>query len=78
MTENNRTRLLSAEEADLRQAAALLKAGELVAIPTETVYGLAANALDGRPWQKSLRPRAAPWTTPSLSILPAWNSGKGW
>ena len=30
MTENNRTRLLSAEEADLRQAAALLKAGELV------------------------------------------------
>ena len=31
---------------DIRMAAALLKAGELVAIPTETVYGLAANALD--------------------------------
>ena len=27
-------------------AAGLLRAGELVAIPTETVYGLAANALD--------------------------------
>ena len=27
-------------------AAKLLKEGKLVAIPTETVYGLAANALD--------------------------------
>src|SRR2546430_8763371 len=27
-------------------AAELLRAGELVALPTETVYGLAANALD--------------------------------
>jgi L-threonylcarbamoyladenylate synthase len=31
---------------DLEKAKALLKKGELVAIPTETVYGLAANALD--------------------------------
>ncbi|WP_290792042.1 L-threonylcarbamoyladenylate synthase [Flavihumibacter sp. UBA7668] len=30
---------------DLEKAANLLRAGELVAIPTETVYGLAANAL---------------------------------
>ena len=29
-------------------AASLLKKGEAVAIPTETVYGLAANALDTR------------------------------
>lgn len=31
---------------DIQTAGALLAAGELVAIPTETVYGLAANALD--------------------------------
>jgi L-threonylcarbamoyladenylate synthase len=31
---------------DLSRAAALLRAGALVAIPTETVYGLAANAYD--------------------------------
>lgn len=31
---------------DLNHAAALLCAGQTVAIPTETVYGLAANALD--------------------------------
>ena len=31
---------------DLQLAAELLSGGKLVAIPTETVYGLAANALD--------------------------------
>jgi len=31
---------------DVNRAANHLKAGDLVAIPTETVYGLAANALD--------------------------------
>jgi L-threonylcarbamoyladenylate synthase len=30
----------------VERAAALLRAGQLVALPTETVYGLAANALD--------------------------------
>ncbi len=32
--------------AAVHRAAALLRAGEVVALPTETVYGLAANALD--------------------------------
>lgn len=32
--------------AAVSRAAALLRAGEVVALPTETVYGLAANALD--------------------------------
>jgi L-threonylcarbamoyladenylate synthase len=32
--------------AAVRRAAAWLRAGEVVALPTETVYGLAANALD--------------------------------
>ncbi|MCL4179489.1 MAG: threonylcarbamoyl-AMP synthase [Verrucomicrobia bacterium] len=32
--------------AAVREAASLLRQGELVALPTETVYGLAANALD--------------------------------
>ncbi len=41
------TEYLSTESADLQRAADLLRAGELVAIPTETVYGLAADALNG-------------------------------
>lgn len=36
--------ILTASAADVARAGALLRAGELVAIPTETVYGLAANA----------------------------------
>ncbi|HXJ74877.1 MAG TPA: Sua5/YciO/YrdC/YwlC family protein, partial [Candidatus Dormibacteraeota bacterium] len=34
--------------ANLRRLAAALQRGALVAIPTETVYGLAANALDAK------------------------------
>ena len=44
-TENNiRTRVLTGDEAGVAEAAALLRAGQLVGIPTETVYGLAADA----------------------------------
>ncbi|MCC6900924.1 MAG: threonylcarbamoyl-AMP synthase [Polyangiaceae bacterium] len=40
------TRLLEASPAGVAAAAKALRSGELVAIPTETVYGLGANALD--------------------------------
>lgn len=39
-------RLKSTEKEDIKKAAEILKNGGLAAIPTETVYGLAANALD--------------------------------
>ncbi|WP_282093876.1 L-threonylcarbamoyladenylate synthase [Epibacterium ulvae] len=42
-----RTVILSPTEADLDKAAELLRAGQLVAFPTETVYGLGGNACDG-------------------------------
>lgn len=38
------TRILSADPAAIAEAAAVLRAGGLVAVPTETVYGLAARA----------------------------------
>lgn len=41
-------RLLAADDAGIAAAAALLQAGGLVAVPTETVYGLAARAADAR------------------------------
>lgn len=40
------TKMLGVSENDTDAAAALLKEGNVVGIPTETVYGLAANALD--------------------------------
>ncbi len=45
MTEQT-TKRLGASAADIAEAARLLRAGKLVGMPTETVYGLAANALD--------------------------------
>ncbi|MGL4291814.1 MAG: L-threonylcarbamoyladenylate synthase [Phreatobacter sp.] len=42
------TRRLSADAAGLTEAGAILRAGGLVAFPTETVYGLGADATDGR------------------------------
>lgn len=41
------TELLQANAEDIAYAGELLAKGELVAIPTETVYGLAADALNG-------------------------------
>lgn len=40
------TKVLPIDDASLAQAASILREGGLVAFPTETVYGLGANALD--------------------------------
>ncbi|PHV70215.1 threonylcarbamoyl-AMP synthase [Sporanaerobium hydrogeniformans] len=40
--------LIFSSSEDLSQAAHILRAGGLVAVPTETVYGLAANAFDSQ------------------------------
>lgn len=48
------------------EAAELLKAGELVAIPTETVYGLAANALDENAVQKIFKAKGRPQDNPLI------------
>lgn len=43
-----KTLILPSDAAGLAQAAELLRAGEIVAMPTETVYGLAGHAFDER------------------------------
>lgn len=43
-----RAKILKNSIDELREAAEALKRGELVAFPTETVYGLGANALDAK------------------------------
>jgi L-threonylcarbamoyladenylate synthase len=54
----------SAQTSDLARAAELIRAGGLVAFPTETVYGLGANALDAaavaRIFSVKGRPRQSP------------------
>lgn len=50
----------------LAQAAALLRAGEVVGMPTETVYGLAANALDGAAVAKIFAAKGRPQDNPLI------------
>ena len=50
----------------VRRATELLRAGEVVALPTETVYGLAANALDARAVAKIFAAKGRPAHNPVI------------
>jgi L-threonylcarbamoyladenylate synthase len=52
--------------AAVKHAAELLRAGEVVALPTETVYGLAANALDEKAVAKIFRIKGRPANNPII------------
>jgi len=53
-------------DAAVRRATALLRAGQVVALPTETVYGLAANALDTRAVAKIFEVKGRPAHNPII------------
>ncbi len=53
-------------EITLKDAAARIRAGELVAFPTETVYGLGANALDAAAVAKIYEAKGRPATSPLI------------
>ncbi len=53
-------------DAAVRRAVALLRAGDAVALPTETVYGLAANALDARAVAKLYEIKGRPARNPII------------
>lgn len=54
------------QEKDLKKAAQLLRAGETVAFPTETVYGLGANALDADAARKIYEAKGRPSDNPLI------------
>ncbi len=51
---------------DIRRAAAILRDGGLVAIPTETVYGLAADALNGGAVRRIFEAKDRPMDNPLI------------
>lgn len=59
-------RVYAPSPASLRKLAAALRRGELVAIPTETVYGLAANALDAKACRSIFRAKRRPANDPLI------------
>ena len=73
---NYDTRLVPYDRESISEAAELLSRGELVAIPTETVYGLAADALNENAVKKIFLAKGRPQDNPlivhisSMEMLP--------
>ncbi len=62
-----KTQMLSAQkDADLAYAAELIRKGELVGIPTETVYGLGANGLDAHAVDRIYEAKGRPKDNPFI------------
>lgn len=59
-------RVVVANDKSITEAAELIKAGELVVLPTETVYGLGANALDGQAVAKIFAAKNRPQFNPLI------------
>ena len=53
-------------QAAVRRAAELLRAGDVVALPTETVYGLAASAVDARAVERIFQVKGRPAYNPII------------
>lgn len=68
--------------AEFKKAVELLRAGELVAFPTETVYGLGANALDAEAVEKIYAAKGRPHSSPLIvhvaSLTMARQLAKAW
>ncbi len=60
------TLILTTDKNSVLKAGEILKNGGLVAIPTETVYGLAANALDGEAVKKIFVAKGRPQDNPLI------------
>ncbi len=60
------TEVLPVDPASIARAAAVLRAGGLVAFPTETVYGLGANALDSGAVARIFAAKGRPPTNPVI------------
>ncbi len=60
------TRILKETEKDIAEAADLLRSGEIVAIPTETVYGLAADASNEAAVKKIFEAKGRPSDNPLI------------
>ena len=76
-----RTRVVTVETAEqfrsaAEQAVQLLKAGEVVALPTETVYGLAANAFDEKAVERIYEVKGRPAHNPVIVHVSSLNMAR--
>lgn len=60
-------KIIAANQNAIEQAATILKEGGLIGMPTETVYGLAANALDGKAVARIFEAKGRPSFNPLIT-----------
>src|ERR1039457_4948001 len=70
-------RICLIEASDISRAAALIRAGELVDFPTETVYGLGANALDAEAVAKTYIAKGRPAESPLIVHVDSIDMARG-
>jgi len=68
--------VVPADEASVKEAGRLLKSGQLVVFPTETVYGLGANALDAAAVQRIFDAKGRPADNPVIVHVAAVEAAK--
>ena len=61
-----KTELLSSSDEDIKKAAGIIKHGGVVGMPTETVYGLAADAADSKAVEKIFIAKGRPQDNPLI------------
>ncbi len=66
-----------ANTSEIEKAAQLIRKGELVAFPTETVYGLGANALDAAAVRKIFALKGRPASSPLIVHVASVEQAKG-
>ncbi len=69
-------KVLSPDENGISQAAELIRSGKLVAFPTETVYGLGANALNAHAVSSIFEAKGRPLTDPLIVHVPEFTAGR--
>lgn len=74
---NETASVRKASPESISEGAALIRAGKLVAFPTETVYGLGANALDDRAVASIFEAKGRPQFNPLIAHIPdfSWAAG---
>jgi L-threonylcarbamoyladenylate synthase len=77
MSQNYQTALLLGED-NVTQAVTLLQKGECVALPTETVYGLAADASNIKAVNKIFEAKGRPKNHPLIVHIPDVSHLKNW
>ena len=67
--DSGKTKIVQPTAENIVKCGELLRSGMLVGMPTETVYGLAANALDAEACKSIYRAKGRPLTNPLIAHI---------